>query len=236
MIQGKLKKVNTVQGGNTQGENNLHSAMWRSGRRRQEESGARILTMGWDRMANAACVSPNTAKVNCRALIRKLAMEVVAGPIPNRRIGTTYRVFSFKQILERRRKAGLTHVVTRRGGAVELVRPSDVIPAKSLYVAEVDGECLAEADREIPSKSCYAFKKEKAKGSRAPGILLDEAAGSLPDATATCLPSSFDNDAAYPAAPESARGGAVCAEVPNYPDPDCIPDCLPFNYEVYDED
>jgi hypothetical protein len=66
-------------------------------------------------MAQKAFMSDKGAKRNLKGLIEKLAVELIAPECSNRRIGRTYRVYSFIKIIERRKAAGLNYVVKDRG-------------------------------------------------------------------------------------------------------------------------
>jgi hypothetical protein len=71
--------------------------------------------MGWDRMASAAGMSDKAAQRNLRKLLEKLAVELLAEENSATRTGKTYRVFSYKTILERRRAAGMIFVTKDKG-------------------------------------------------------------------------------------------------------------------------
>jgi hypothetical protein len=75
----------------------------------------RVVTIGWDRMARKARMSDKAAKRNLTGLIAKLAVELVREEDSARRIGRTYRIFSYTEILERRKAAGLMYVVRDKG-------------------------------------------------------------------------------------------------------------------------
>jgi hypothetical protein len=62
-------------------------------------------------------------------LIEKLAIEVIARQDSEIRVGKTYRVHSYKAILERRRAAGLEWVIKRKG--IEFIR-ADELPVNSI--------------------------------------------------------------------------------------------------------
>jgi hypothetical protein len=117
----RLHKAHLAQQGHTHGEILVYRALWDHKMAKKMDDGSRRISIGWDRMGLAAGMSWKNAKTHCLALIEKLAVEKVADH--HERVGTTYRVLSYAQILERRRKAGLTHVIKNRG-KVTLVNPS----------------------------------------------------------------------------------------------------------------
>jgi hypothetical protein len=67
-------------------------------------------------MSKLAGMTPRNAKENCHRLMRKLAIEKVQAHRSEERIGTTYRVYSYGVILQRRRRAGLEWITRNRGG------------------------------------------------------------------------------------------------------------------------
>lgn len=109
----RIHPCQLAQDGHSGGENLLYDALWKVGRIETEST--RIVTMGWDRMAHAAHMSDKAAKRNLAQLISKLAVEQIAAEDSSTRTGRTYRVFSFTSILERRQRAGMTHVVKDKG-------------------------------------------------------------------------------------------------------------------------
>ncbi len=73
------------------------------------------ITMGHIRLAQAANLSDKAVKRCLAQLVEKLAIEVIASEISASRTGRTYRIHSFKSILERRNAAGLLFVVRDKG-------------------------------------------------------------------------------------------------------------------------
>ena len=114
----KLHHCHTVQDGHSIGENQLHSALWRSGVAdvsTTNDPDTKRVTMGWDRMARKAGMSDKAAKRNLRLLIEKLAVELIASENSATRTGRTYRVYSYAAILQRRIAAGMVCVVRDKG-------------------------------------------------------------------------------------------------------------------------
>jgi hypothetical protein len=73
-------------------------------------------------MSKRIRLSFNNTKATCLRLIQKLAIEEIAQEISYERIGKTYRIFSYKVILERRRANNMEWVIKNKG--VEFVMPS----------------------------------------------------------------------------------------------------------------
>jgi hypothetical protein len=118
----KLHYCLTARDGHSLAEENLYQSLWNSAAAREETPETRLITIGWDVMAALARTTPRLARENCFRLIEKLALERVAPPDPDRRIGTTYRVYSAQAVLARRRRAGKNWVVRNRG--VRFVDPA----------------------------------------------------------------------------------------------------------------
>jgi hypothetical protein len=81
-----------------------------------------LLAMGYGEMSKRIRLSFNNSKATCLRLIQKLAVEEIAPEVSHERIGKTYRVFSYKAILERRRAKNMEWVVKNKG--VEFVIPA----------------------------------------------------------------------------------------------------------------
>jgi hypothetical protein len=106
-----------AQDGHSAGEEILYQALWNSRYARQDSKESRLVTIGWKAMAKLARLTPRNTKRNCQSLVAKLAMEQLSDENSWESIGRTYRLFSYKAILERRRAAGLEWVMRSRGVA-----------------------------------------------------------------------------------------------------------------------
>lgn len=111
----KLHYCLTARDGHSLAEENLYQSLWNSPAAREETPESRLIAIGWDVMAALARTTPRLARENCFRLIDKLALERVAPPDSDRRIGTTYRVYAPEAVLARRRGAGKNWVVRNRG-------------------------------------------------------------------------------------------------------------------------
>ena len=114
----KVHRCHTVQDGHSIGENQLHSALWRSGVADvsvTNDPDTKRVTMGWDRMARRAGMSDKAAKRNLTLLIEKLAVDLIASENSATRTGRTYRIYSYAAILQRRTAAGMLYVVRDKG-------------------------------------------------------------------------------------------------------------------------
>ena len=114
-----LREAITAQDGHTHGEQALFATLWRLAKPVGKGS-LRALNIGERTLAAEVPMAYSTTQENTRSLVRKLAIEFQSSG-PNR--PKTYFVYSYEEILKRRRAAGLTHVLRRTSG-VSLVNPS----------------------------------------------------------------------------------------------------------------
>jgi len=85
--------------------------MYRTGKPHQGDS--RMLTIGLRTLAEISRMAYSNCKANVRSLIEKLAID--GDEDFSYTTGRTYIIYSFRDILKRRRAAGLTHVIRTRG-------------------------------------------------------------------------------------------------------------------------
>ncbi len=111
----KIRKCVMAQDGHSLGEEALYQALWNARIARFETKESKLITAGWKVMSHLARLTPRNTKNNCQSLIEKLALDLVHGESSAERIGRTYRVHSYKAILERRKAAGLEWVIRTRG-------------------------------------------------------------------------------------------------------------------------
>jgi hypothetical protein len=129
----RIRPARSVQDAHTNGEQLLLTHMWKKGTAETEDT--RLLKVGLSELARWCGSHKTSCRAYVRALIAKLAVEeaetfnAAAGSEGAR----VYRIFSFNTILERRRRANLTHVI--RTGAVSFVDPKTgekLFPGSSL--------------------------------------------------------------------------------------------------------
>lgn len=114
----RIREAVTVQDGHSLAEQAVYDAMYRAGKPYQGDS--RILTIGLRTLAELSRMAYSNCKANVRSLVAKLAID--EGESFSYTDGRTYAIYSFREILRRRKAAGLTHVVRTRG--VAFVDPS----------------------------------------------------------------------------------------------------------------
>jgi hypothetical protein len=134
----------TVQDAHTLAEQAVYDAMYRAGKPHQGDS--RILTVGLRTLAEMSRLAYSNCKANVRSLIEKLALD--ANEDFSYTAGRTYIIYSFRDILRRRKAAGLTHVIRTRG--VVFVDPSDG--------QEVRPGAVPPPDSSAPETSAPVFK------------------------------------------------------------------------------
>ena len=118
ILQGRhLRRAVLAQDGHSAGEEMLYQALWNSRYARTDSKETRLVTIGWKAMAKLARLTPRNTKRNCQSLIAKLAMEQLSDENSRESIGRTYRLYSYKAILERRKAAGFEWVMRSRGVA-----------------------------------------------------------------------------------------------------------------------
>jgi hypothetical protein len=130
----KIRRCTLAQDGHSHTEEALYQVLWRSGK--LENDDARLTVMGYGEMSKRVRLSFNNTKAACHRLISKLAIEEVAREVSDKRQGKTYRVFSYRAILDRRRASGMEWVIRNKG--VEFVTPSILRPSISGTLPVID--------------------------------------------------------------------------------------------------
>ena len=111
----RVRRAVLAQDGHSSGEEVLYQSLWNCRYARPEAKETRLVTIGWKAMAKLARMTPRNTRRNCQSLIDKLALEQLSEENSRESIGRTYRLFSYKAILERRRAAGMEWVTRSRG-------------------------------------------------------------------------------------------------------------------------
>ena len=144
----KLYRCQLAQDGHSHTEEALYQILWRSGRPESEDT--RLTIMGYGEMAGRVRLSFNNTKNACQRLIAKLALEEVAREISDQRVGKTYRIYSYRAILERRKECGMEWVIRNKG--VEFVTPT-AAPVSSITGTLPDIDTVSITGRESLSIS-----------------------------------------------------------------------------------
>jgi hypothetical protein len=120
-----------VQEAHTPGEQAVLSGLYRLGKNPRFghvlPDGSMRVCVSLVELGRQIAMHETNVRVNVRNLINKLAIEQVRAENKKQQSAREYRVYTFKQILERRRAAGLEWVVKGRG--VQFVSTADVLKA-----------------------------------------------------------------------------------------------------------
>jgi hypothetical protein len=127
----RIRQARTVEDAHTAGEQLLLQKMWSRGQPESEQT--RRLKAGLSELSAWIGAHKTSCRDYLRSLIQKLAIEEIESFSSVTASARVYRIYHFKTILERRRKAGMTHVI--RTGAVTFIDPATgcrVLPGSSL--------------------------------------------------------------------------------------------------------
>lgn len=111
----KIRRAVVAQDGHSGGEQLLYQTLWNAARPEPGSLDRRIIVVGYQGMSALCKLDKKNCKKNAKGLIEKLAIEVAETYRSDERIGTTYRIFSYKEILRRREEAGMVWVVRTSG-------------------------------------------------------------------------------------------------------------------------
>lgn len=92
-----------------------------------DPNGPKTVSAGYRTLATQTRLGDKTIKRNLRSLEAKLAIEAIVDENSHTNTGRTYRIYSFRQILERRRAAGLEWVVRNRQAVTLMRNPMDTV-------------------------------------------------------------------------------------------------------------
>lgn len=118
----KIHKCTKAQDGHSHLEDVLYGVLRRAGRPEEGPSGNVITQAGSSFLCKETRVHKRNLGTVLRRLVFKQSIEVLDYERSTTRTARRYRVFSYGEILKRRREAGLEWVVRRRG--VEFVNPA----------------------------------------------------------------------------------------------------------------
>ncbi len=117
-----VRQMKLAQDAHSRAEQAVYQRLWESAKPFDDIS--RVITIGFGGMARLVGLSESNARINTRSLISKLAIEEQGSYDCERGTGRTYRIFSYQEILNRRKEAGLTRY-QRRTLAVVFVDEHD---------------------------------------------------------------------------------------------------------------
>ncbi len=127
----KVHRCAMVQDGHSANEQLLYEMFWRSAKPANPDE--RLISISREDMAAQTRITIRNIKGVLDRLIQKLAVERLLEPNSFARAAATYRIYSYRSILDRRRKAGLEWVT--RANGVRFISPqvAQAILAKSRF-------------------------------------------------------------------------------------------------------
>jgi hypothetical protein len=120
----KVRRAVVAQDGHSSGEQLLYQSLWNAAS--AETPDTRLLSIGYNGMSSLCKLDRSNCKKNIQSLLDKLAVEVTKSYQTASSTGTTYRIFSYGEILRRRKSAGLIWVIRTSG--VRFVNPMGDLP------------------------------------------------------------------------------------------------------------
>jgi hypothetical protein len=109
-----------VQDGHSRGEQLLYELLWKLSRETDSDE-YRLLQIGHSDLAEKARMTDKNLRIALRRLVEKRSIEEMQSFDARQRKARIWKVYSYRSILDRRRKAGLEWVVKDNG--VHFVRP-----------------------------------------------------------------------------------------------------------------
>lgn len=111
----KIRKCRLVQDAHSAGEELLYRILWDEAKPDpMNPVGSRTLRMGYAELAAKARMHKTNVRLNMSNLKAKLAIDVLEEHNSSDLIPRLYRIFSFREILERRKTAGLEYVIRQK--------------------------------------------------------------------------------------------------------------------------
>jgi hypothetical protein len=111
----KIRKCRLSQDAHSAGEEMLYRILWEEGKPETVNPlGSRVVRIGYAELANKARMHKANVRLNLVNLTAKLAIEQSGDFNSRDMIAKAYRVLSYKEILERRRAAGLEYVIRQK--------------------------------------------------------------------------------------------------------------------------
>jgi len=113
----KIRRCVLAQDGHSLGEEAIYQALWRTGRPEitSDPNSARTIRIGAAELGYKVNMAKKNVRQNISRLFEKLALEILEDFETMNSQARLYRVFSYKQILERRRAVGMEYVLRNKG-------------------------------------------------------------------------------------------------------------------------
>jgi len=158
----RVREAQTVQDGHSLAEQAVYETMYAAGKVYRDES--RILTIGLRTLAELSRMAYSNCKANVRSLVVKKAIDELPGF--SYTDGRTYIIHGYREILRRRKEAGLTHVLRTRG--VAFVDPQSGAPQSSAP----DSTALPNLESSAPESILAALRRHDPEADPAAAAAL----------------------------------------------------------------
>jgi hypothetical protein len=190
----KIRKCRLSQDGHSAGEEMLYRVLWEEGRPETANPlGSRLVRIGYAELANKARLHKANVRLNLASLTAKLAIEQNGDFNSRDMIAKAYRVLSYKEILERRRAAGLEFVI-RQKNVVFVTESGDPIPLAGLPLKNKSKQRNGGA--QLPARTVYPVS-ETPTGSDSHTVSLTQPVRDTPTGTDSLTGSEYESDLAY---------------------------------------
>ncbi|MBN9662314.1 MAG: hypothetical protein J0H49_29215 [Acidobacteria bacterium] len=126
----KVLRVQIAQHCMTLGEERFYQSVWHAREAdgvRRDGPRSKVFSMGYDRLAKLVRLDEKSVRQLIPKLVAKRVLEVLANEDSSARIGRTYRIFNYDEILERQQAENMLFVI-KKGRAVEFVWPVGETP------------------------------------------------------------------------------------------------------------
>ena len=112
----KVRRCVLAQDGHSLGEEAIYQVLWRTGNAESSDpNSSRTNRLGAAEIGYKVNMAKKNVRQNVARLFEKLAIEIIEDFGTMNSQARLYRVFSYKQILERRRAAGMEYVLRNKG-------------------------------------------------------------------------------------------------------------------------
>ena len=112
----RIRKCRLSQDGHSTGEELIYRILWEEGKPEVSSNplGPRLVRIGYAELASKARMHKANVRLNLASLTAKMAIEQSGDFISRDMVAKSYRVLSYRDILERRRQSGLEYVVRHK--------------------------------------------------------------------------------------------------------------------------
>jgi hypothetical protein len=113
----KIRRCVLAQDGHSLGEEAIYQALWRAGRAESasDPNSPRTIRIGAAELGYKVNMAKKNVRQNISRLFEKLALEILENFETMNSQARLYRVYSYKQILERRRAVGMEYILRNKG-------------------------------------------------------------------------------------------------------------------------